>query len=662
MEEFNSFNDQLNLYEEKLSLNRGKIQLKDNFENSLQDYMIPVEQPSPDPINTYFPKENIRMSDLGDGILLDDFGDREYRIDKPASDLPLRLIENSRENLRGIFSSKLAEVKNEKPREYEIDISELALNSLKEAINELRKKPVEAARDATVSPLFPVPLSTYADSAHHFRTGRMRLGPVNAFIHGIHEDPYLKAQITAFRKRSSQLQNGGQAGALHRVLSPFMSGIMTDPEAHADFMDAVDDATTRESNELKDFVRQNSGMQVDVLIVGAGVQGSVAAAQLREQNPELSIVVVDKADRIGGQFRSYGDRPTFRINSRAHRSENTEVTALPGGDDNLNTFGATAMMQLPDMSTETYPVNTELGDTAAMNLFFSAPTMLGVEVMSRGIDGTMEMMTLNDTATGEEYTIAAQRVVMLTGAGERKTERISDNVWSVEDVLRHFGNSEEMFPMEAFAGKSVAVIGGGDSGRIIVELLTRLGPKEAYGNSVAQLGGPESISWYGVDFASRDEFCQRNRSRYEQLQAFIANPDEPVSVARLVRPIPRRAELIDRDNRDTLRIIDTSGSRNFVDIVIDATNLQRVAEIAGLGGAFAIPGYVDTIGTTDIARKYGNNEVYVAGPAAQIPLTVTERRTFPTGIKENTVAIWANAPRVERLSQQIARSLRPVKN
>ena len=383
-----------------------------------------------------------------------------------------------------------------------------------------------------VSP-FSTPEQTFAPSAHRFRTRRLQEGALGSFVRGIREDGTGHSTIKSFTSLRHIL-NGQEKGAQvpeHRALSPFLTGIMNHDKFRTSFMAALDQTATAESDALKEQARD--GIQVDVLIVGAGAQGSVAAARLRADNPELSIISVDESAQLGGQFRSYGSRPTFRINSRAHRADNNSgEAALPGGEKNLNPFSEVSVMQLPDVTTETYPTNTDMGDTIAVNQFFSGPVMLGVKFSSSQRANGFETAELNDVDTNAKYYVKARKIIVLTGSGGREKSSNSENVWSVEQLLSYFGNDANKFPMDAFIGKSVAVIGGGDSGRIAVELLTRLGPKDAYANSVAQLGGPESIAWYGVNFESREEFCATNRSRYEQIRAFIANPDEPDTAAR----------------------------------------------------------------------------------------------------------------------------------
>lgn len=66
------------------------------------------------------------------------------------------------------------------------------------------------------------------------------------------------------------------------------------------------------------------------------------------------------------------------------------------------------------------------------------------------------------------------------------------------------------------------------------------------------------------------------------------------------------------------------------------------------------------LGRVVVASQLSNTNIYVAGPAARVALSGQEQRSFAKGIKENTVAIWANAPRVEKLAEQLAKTTQPL--
>jgi hypothetical protein len=217
--------------------------------------------------------------------------------------------------------------------------------------------------------------------------------------------------------------------------------------------------------------------------------------------------------------------------------------------------------------------------------------------------------------------------------------------------------------MQKFVGKKIAIKGGGDSGRVVAELLTRLGPKEAYGNSIVQLGGPASITWYGVDFEDRDSYCATNRGRYSPLSSFIANRKEEINGARPIRPIPQRAMAVEETTYGSVRVTSSDDGYRYFDYVIDATGLTNdVTRAFGyILGIQPVMEDIDGIGEGQIGTRLEYSNVYFGGPATGGKLTNTEREAFAQGIKENAVAVWANAPRVQLLSRILAAKLTPVK-
>lgn len=495
--------------------------------------------------------------------------------------------------------------------------------------------------------------------ARLFRRQKLRAGAMGELLDDIGTDTDMRAQIAplikareAFQKDTTSQQD------THRDLSALFSALFSSGEELKErTVAALDESATQESDSLKQEMRDdNKPLQADVVIIGAGTHGSIIAARLRAENPDARIIAVEQADMLGGQFRKYGTRSTFFINSRNHRPQNNGKSALPGRAGNLNTFGEKAPVQTTDISSETYPTNLELGHTSAINQYLSAETVLGVTAES--VDAETGDVTVRDTSTNEVYSLRGSKIVMTTGLGERETPTQTPGLMTAEELLSHFGNSENEFPMQDFVDKKIAIIGGGDSGRICAELFTRLAPKDAYGRSVTQLGGPDSISWYGTDFSNRDEFCATNRPRYQQLASFIADPSR---LGDGIRAFKRRVKGITPASRG-IQLTDVNDiSEGVFDVVIDARTLPNPKDIPSqITNARFRPvlNYLKTsAGISELGLATDNGRVYLAGPAAQSRLNTNERSTYSNKIGENTVAIWANSARSEEIAQEIGKTL-----
>ncbi len=494
--------------------------------------------------------------------------------------------------------------------------------------------------------------------AHHYRT--QRLGLLKKTLRKIHGMDSVREGIKSFTNSRDTLMDGTQGEQeMHRQLTPYLIGVMTDTEGRKTLMKGIDKASKRQSDKLKEEASSKGSLTADIVIVGAGVQGSVYAAELRAQKPDARIVTIDAGNRLGGQFRSYGERPVFYINSRNFRTQKNDVAGLPGEDGNLNPFGPNAVIQATDFATETYPTNLELGDTAALNQFFSAETMLDVEYVDIIKAGNEQKVVVRDKKTNQLFGVAGKYVQMFPGAGEREPQGYYGNLVTAQEVFSYFANPENKFPMQMFKGKRIAIKGGGDTGRVIAELLTRLGPKEAYGKSTVQMGGPATLVWYGTNFRNRQEFCDTNRSRYRQLSSFIAEPDDTPSDTLLIFPRTQKITEEYESMDGGVTITRDDGIVEIVDMVIDCSTLESDLSKTFENGQ-TVDAFVPELGSRAIVgRQMGTSgQVVISGPAAALPLTGREQDTFAKGIKENTASMWANSPRTIALARRAANLLR----
>lgn len=494
-------------------------------------------------------------------------------------------------------------------------------------------------------------------AAHTFRSWRIRQGALAGTQAWLQSDPELKNGVAAVVQRGKELTEGTQGKfELHRAYTPLIAGIMSDPESRQKFMKDLDAAATDESDKLKVEGLEveglvEGGVETDVLVIGAGVHSAIFSARLRSELPEARIVSIDALPALGGQFRSYGERPVFYINSRNNRPEDATKLGLPGGTGNLNSFGPKAPIQLTDISTETYPTNVEMGETAAINQYLSAETMLGVKLgpVSQREDGRWDATAI-DVENGAEYKINARKVIVFSGLGG---ERDSDpNTVPAEDFFRHFGNPEIAFPMDLYKDKLIAIKGGGDTGRVSAEIFARLAPKAAYGKSTVQFGGPQKVLWYGTEFDDRNGFCDSDRPRYQRLASFIPG---------LIVPTTAKMEEVRADGNQLI-VTGADGTTRQADIVIDATQLvsnvlDPFQNVRG-NSLELLTAYDAAIGDSVSYARTINDGIYLGGPVARLPLSERERRTFAEGITENTASIWALQSRTNLLALTIAEELR----
>jgi hypothetical protein len=323
----------------------------------------------------------------------------------------------------------------------------------------------------------------------------------------------------------------------------------------------IDNAVEVESDNILDQIREGRNY-VSVLVVGAGVHGAIFNSTFRSEYPNKSILTIDSYTTIGGQFRQYG-RPVIKMNT-PNTPLNMKKDANPS-IDNTNRFGDVAPVQLTDIDPNHYADNNKVGMAAAINQFFSSPTLIGTQVLTvkKNINkqngAKFEVIAIHKK-TGEIITIYTDKIAFATGIGEvdfdprnfdeecrSESMRIINSersktrehpgtakVITYTDLLKEFGDPNNPLPMQRFINKRILIVGGGDSGMTSAELLTGLGPRDAYDAGVASLGSPAEIVIVGTKhitdperenqkYATGFDFKKEGFSRYVQSEQFIEN-------------------------------------------------------------------------------------------------------------------------------------------
>jgi hypothetical protein len=76
-------------------------------------------------------------------------------------------------------------------------------------------------------------------------------------------------------------------------------------------------------------------------------------------------------------------------------------------------------------------------------------------------------------------------------------------------------------PRDYFAGKNIAVVGAGDSGRAVVRWLIGLADDRAYNLSTAKSQFPKEIKWFGQNAEDCNTFIEQERALYYELAAAL---------------------------------------------------------------------------------------------------------------------------------------------
>jgi hypothetical protein len=533
-------------------------------------------------------------------------------------------------------------------------------------------------------------LEEKTERASERRLAKLRNPYFQSLLSFVSGTPHLSDQVEGFQKRKDMLLDGTESGKEnHRELTPLLAGIASIPEARAYLQIALDEAAKHESDRLKFIARADGSYYTPVLVLGAGVHGSIFNSQLLADRPDVPVLTVDQGARLGGTFRMT-QGPAFRANSR-NRAERDDLEGLPGKPGSINSLGRFATMQVSDLSLDVYADNDKFGLAVALNQWLSGYTMLGVRVKkvelneSTQVDGIYKV-TLKDLQSGKKLIVTTDIFIGASGLGgvkynlgtkDKKTAKLLDCDFEEEVkngrlpqllpsgfFLEYVGDRSVEFPLEPFVGKRVAVTGGKDSGNIDIEELTGLGPE--YRGSVAQMGRPAEIVWYGPDFRTKEEYEACARTRYSEIGLFLPKTEGEEA---LIRTISERVNKLRKTKDGKIKVISSAEGINEraekFDYVILATGFedQRAAvfkPICGREGFDAVLIDVDEEYQGDlitVARKIRKEAIYFVGPSANIPIEGPERRIGSLEIPENSAAIWRYGYRTSTLATLIGMEL-----
>ena len=438
--------------------------------------------------------------------------------------------------------------------------------------------------------------------------------------------------------------------------------------------------TSDESDVVREF---------DVIVVGAGIHEQIFQNTLRTEGDPLRVITLERGLVVSETTIFAGER--VNSNSSVRSSVGGDMEAIPGSG-NINNFPG-GVLQLDDVSAQGLGPLGNFGKVATINRSVSPnPVVFGWSVEKVESGGTRQPFVIECKKDGcVPIKLRARAVVDARGIGDPvylNTDLIDASAPSTSlesaagDLLKDFraAPSVATFPMiihsknfyectsllpepyAPFAGRTVAVIGGGDSGKTIMEYLTRIGPNSsAYGSGVISRGSATTIwvlgSFIEKAIASRDrereykcvdgrgqprnfvkqtEYEKAARARYRPLGAKFPKDSRDElgdTTCPLIDPIPGRLTGVERLDFNKLRLtvkVNNDGGELVyeVDQLILATSLkprygrlyeefigqgdleQQIERVPGLSLATSSPYAVIP------CKKYRGRDLYFIGPGA----------------------------------------------
>lgn len=411
--------------------------------------------------------------------------------------------------------------------------------------------------------------------------------------------------INAARDRRADFANS---------LEATLTGIALEPSSreHADAV--LDEEWNKDRAATLSEISTRGGRTDREVIVGSGFHAAVyAATRVRAGYPRP--LVIESEPRPGGTF-AMTDTPVFYLNSR----NNPGGPGLAGDQDVDINYLPGAVMQASNVSASKYPTNADMAFVIRMALAQFADVIPQARVLQ--YSNTEDFVKVATIAGGPQltYLINAARVIDARGLGKPRNEAIANGttILTFPQFMRRMAG---LWPLRGV--RRVAVVGGGDSARSVVESLLGLSPGPFMGS--ARLDWVQRVDWYGPDLPETCEaWRDKERSRYQGIGAFL-RPDG--LGRRRLKVFPRRAFPVALPGAAVI------GGR-FYDMVVMATG-NTVDPVPGLdeGGLF----FSDADGGA-VARRAGRT--FRVGPAANLPLSETEVNDGLGAIPNNKVSMF----------------------
>jgi thioredoxin reductase len=360
----------------------------------------------------------------------------------------------------------------------------------------------------------------------------------------------------------------------------------------------------------------------DEVIIGGGVHAAIYAA-VRVKSGYSKPLVIERS-RVGGAF-AYSRAPSWYLNSRnrpgalGQPSSNAAQNYLPGAD-----------LQPAMLSANQYQTNADIAFCARLALASYADVYIeSAEEVSIG--GPFDTRRYR-VELGDGSYVYTDRVIEATGLGAPSAVVPTDvknavNFMTFPDFMARMDN---VFPLRGMG--RVAVVGGGDSGKVAVEALLGVGPSAHM--SVAGLDWIEQVDWYDENLPRTvGSWLDTNgvRSRYWALAPFLNVPS---------------------NGRARLRVIAAPAfpSVGYQSIIVNELEYDTVIWAAG----FRRSGILSTNTTFgDIARQNDEEEFYKVGPAADLAFSDREFGLPVSRVPNNRVALFRLAPKTAALAAQL---------
>lgn len=420
------------------------------------------------------------------------------------------------------------------------------------------------------------------------------------------------------------------------TLQAQLTGIGLDPAARAFANRAMDDYFGANGNILS-LPRTEP---LPEIVVGSGFHAATYAAT-RVMAGKPAPWLFERSPYIGGAFAVRSDEydypGVFNLNSRNRRG----MPGLSGDNEAQLNYLPGAPIQAAALSNAEYQSNADMAFVVRMTLaqYVQRSVFPGIEVV--GVERGADAFVVTYKRNGTKRTILTRRVIDARGLGDPATDKANGTtVLTFPQFLQRMSGP---WPLRGL--RNVAVIGGGDSAKCVVESLFGLGPDPVM--AAAELDSVNRVDWYGDNLATTYEsWCEDNRGRYRAIGRYLRA--DKMGSTRLKVFRSRTADPLPLPDGPVL-----VNGRSY-DLVIVATG-NKVPIVDGLNYPYAESVY---FGDREVARRNEDDGAddlmrYRIGPRAGIGFSPDEDAAGVSAIDANRVAMFRLGTRTAALAVQL---------
>lgn len=435
-----------------------------------------------------------------------------------------------------------------------------------------------------------------------------------------------------------------RANEFPSTLQAQLTGIGLDPAAR-NFTDMFLDQRFQLNRNMLSLPRVNP---VPEVVIGSGFHAATYAAT-RVLAGKPAPWILERAPFVGGAFAirsADGTYPgVFNLNSRNRRG----TPGLSGDNEAQLNYLPGAPIQASALSNAEYQTNADIAFVTRLTIaqYASRSVFPGIEVKAvepgRLSNDGGGYFTITYLRNGSERTLLASRIIDARGLGDATGADKADGQ-SVMTFPQFLQRMTQPWPLRGL--RNVAVIGGGDSGKCVVESLFGLGPNPFM--AAAELDSVNRVDWYGQEIdQSYDEYCRSNRGRYRAIGRYLRADKmgnarlKVFNVRRTPVALPGGPALVN--------------GRSY-DMVIVATG-NEVKDVPGLNFPYVESVYQSGDYNRTLAVRnesdYGSALRLRVGPRANIGFERDEISSGVSDIDQNRVAMFRLATRTAALAVQL---------